>query len=291
MGAEGRTRVGIIGPGRVGTALAIGLTGSQDYTVTAVAGRSAKGLRHFARVAPDAVVMDARELAQSVELILICVADDDLEDVVRDLAKADAFAAGVRVAHTAGGHGLGVLHLAALAGARVAACHPAQTFPDPETGAAGLAGTAWAVTAGAADWEWAADLVQALRGTPVEVADSARTLYHAALALGANGTSSVVGLARELLLAAGVAKPEEFLEPLVSAAGRNAARQGAAALTGPVRRGDAGTVARHLVELGIVMPDAAEAYLALAKLALRQALRAGLPQERAEAVRVLLEEG
>lgn len=281
--------VSVIGPGRVGTALAMALP-PQRYAVRFVAGGGPESLARFHAAVPGAEACSPEDAARQADVVLLCVPDDVLASMVRALAAADAVRAGSAWLHTAGGHGLAPLRPALLAGARIAACHPAQTFPDPDAGAAALAGTAWAVTAGDADLAWAQDFVHALGGTAVVVADANRALYHAALVLGANGTSSVVAQAREVLLGAGVADPAALLTPLVTAAARNAAARGAAALTGPVRRGDAGTVAANLAALRADVPEAAAAYVALARLALRQALRAGLPPELAEAVGTILSE-
>ena len=125
-------------------------------------------------------------------------------------------------------------------------------------------------------------------GEPVEIAEAARTRYHAALAVGSNGTAAVVSLARDLLLASGIETPERFLRGLASTSAANAAEAGAAALTGPVRRGDARTVAAHLADLEIALPEAVPAYRALAELALSYARRAGLDEQRMRAVHEVL---
>jgi predicted short-subunit dehydrogenase-like oxidoreductase (DUF2520 family) len=276
-------RVAVVGPGRVGTALALALP-SPAYEVVAVAGRGRPGVDAFLTRFPAARALPAMGAARGADLVLVTVPDDELAGVVRRVAVEDGVAEGSRWVHTAGGYGHDVLRPARLAGAAVAACHPAQTFPDPDAGRAELPGTAWAVTADEADLGWARVLVTDLGGSPVTVRLEDRTLYHAGLAVGANGTSSVVTLARDLLLGAGVAEPGAFLGPLARAAAAGAADRGAQALTGPVRRGDAGTVDRHLAELGAVLPEAVEAYVALARLALSQARRAGLDPERADAV-------
>jgi predicted short-subunit dehydrogenase-like oxidoreductase (DUF2520 family) len=207
-----------------------------------------------------------------------------------DVAAVAGRGEGSRWVHTSGGHGTDVLDLPRRAGAAVAACHPAQTFPDPDTGFASLPGTAWAVTAAERDLGWARVLVADLRGTPVTVAEGNRTLYHAGLAVGANATTSVVTMARDLLLGAGVQDPGAFLGPLVTTAGANAAERGAQALTGPVRRGDVGTVAAHLAELRAVLPEVVDIYVALQELALAQARRAGLDEEAAGRVAAVLED-
>lgn len=282
-------QVSVIGPGRVGTALAMALP-RELYRVYGVAGRSRAAVDRFLAAVPGAVERSAEEAARESDIVLLAVPDDALVPLVRSLVVADVVRPGGVWLHTAGGHGLAALEPARLAGARVAACHPAQTFPDPETGRAALPGTAWAVTAPTDTLPWARGFVHALGGTPVEVAEVNRTLYHAGLVMGANGASAVVAQARELLLGAGVEDPEAFLGPLVGAAVRNAAGRGVAALTGPVRRGDVGTVGAHLAELRRVLPEAVEAYVALARLASAQARRAGLDETRAAAVERLLDE-
>lgn len=286
------TRVSVIGPGRVGTALAMSLP-RPAYEVVAVAGRpggqEASGdLARFARFVPEARPRAGPEAARAADLVLICVPDDALAEVVRELAAADGVAPGSRWVHTSGREGLASMDPAALAGAAVAACHPAQTFPDPAAGAAALPGTAWAVTAADHDLGWARILVTDLRGSPVTVADAARGLYHTGLSVGSNATSAVVNLARELLLGAGVEQPASFLGPLATTSAANAAHRGAAALTGPVRRGDVGTVAAHLGELERAAPEAVDAYLALARLAVGQARRSGLDAAAAQALEELL---
>lgn len=283
--------VGVIGPGRVGTALALALA-DVGAPVVAVAGRTGvtdSAAARFSATVPHARVTTASEVLAEAALVLLTVGDDALTTVVRALAADDAVRPGVHVVHTSGRHGTAVLRPVALAGAHVAACHPAQTFPTPAAGRRDLPGTAWAVTAPPSDRVWAHALVAALDGMPVDVREADRVRYHTALSVGSNGTSAVVALARDLLLSAGIAEPGRFLAPLVTASARNAAEQGAAALTGPVRRGDHATIDAHLADLDAVLPEAVPAYRALARLALSYARRAGLDEARAEAVRTILD--
>lgn len=276
-------RTAVLGPGRVGTALAMALT-KAGYEVVAVAGRGQAALDGFTRRIPSAAVLPAAEAARTAELVIVAVPDDAVAAVVAEVAREDGVAEGSRWIHVSGGFGTDVLRPVHLAGAAVAACHPAQTFPDPDAGLAALPGSSWAVTAGESDLGWARVLVTDLRGTPVTVPARSRTLYHAGLTVGSNATATVVTLARDLLLGAGVEDPAAFLGPLVTTSAANAATSGAAALTGPVRRGDAGTVAAHLEELRDTLPEAVDAYLALSRLALGYARRAGLDEDAAAAV-------
>ncbi|HSK97318.1 MAG TPA: Rossmann-like and DUF2520 domain-containing protein [Euzebyales bacterium] len=281
--------VAVIGPGRVGTALALALR-EAGCRMVAVAGRGPAAIERFRSVVPTAAPVSVEDAARAAALVLLTVNDDELPGVARHLAGADAVTTGSRWVHTSGRHGVAVLRPVMLAGGRVAACHPAQTFPAPDVAAADLDGCAWAVTAAAHDRVWAHELVRRLNGDPVDVDEAARVRYHAGLAVGSNGTAAVVSLARDLLLAAGIGTPERFLTHLVTRSAGTAAEHGAAALTGPVRRGDTATVRAHLDDLRTVLPEAIPAYRALAELALAYARRAGLDAHRAQAVARILDD-
>jgi predicted short-subunit dehydrogenase-like oxidoreductase (DUF2520 family) len=110
----------------------------------------------------------------------------------------------------------------------------------------------------------------------VWIPEDKRTLYHAALAGGANHLVTLVVESMDMLRAAGVTNPGAMLGPLLGAALDNALRLGMDGLTGPVARGDAGTVAEHVAELGRISPEGRRAYVALARLTADRALATGL---------------
>jgi predicted short-subunit dehydrogenase-like oxidoreductase (DUF2520 family) len=123
----------------------------------------------------------------------------------------------------------------------------------------------------------------------VWVPEERRTLYHAALAGGANHLVTLVVEAMELLRAAGVDDPAAMLGPLLGAALDNGLRLGMNGLTGPVARGDAGTVAGHIEELAKVSLEGTRAYVAMARLTADRALAAGLlrPEDAERLLEVL----
>jgi predicted short-subunit dehydrogenase-like oxidoreductase (DUF2520 family) len=116
---------------------------------------------------------------------------------------------------------------------------------------------------------------------PVRVPESVRPLYHAALAHGANHLVTLVRDCIDTLEKAGITPAEQLVAPLLSAALDNALRHGDRALTGPVARGDVGTVRTHLRELAAVDPDLAATYRVLAGRTARRASAAGLLSEHA----------
>jgi predicted short-subunit dehydrogenase-like oxidoreductase (DUF2520 family) len=167
--------------------------------------------------------------------------------------------------------------------------HPAMTFTGDPADLDRLAGTSFGVTTAHPDAARA--LVAELRGESVQIAEADRPLYHAALVVGANYLVTLVNEAADLLARAGVPEPDRVLSPLLHAALDNALRSGDAALTGPVSRGDAGTVAGHLEVLGERVPDAVPGYAAMARLTAGRALAAGriTPSQAAPLVDVLAE--
>ena len=112
-------------------------------------------------------------------------------------------------------------------------------------------------------------------GEPFFVAESDRGLYHAALVTGANHLVTLVAEAADLLRAAGVAAPARVLGPLLTAALDNGLRRGDRGLTGPVSRGDVGTVRNHLDTLAERAPESVAAYVAMARRTTERALAAG----------------
>jgi len=271
--------VGVVGAGRVGAVLGAALSAA-GHRVVAAAAVSAASRDRAARLLPQAAILPADEVARAAaDLLLLAVPDDVLASVVAGLAATGALRPGQIVAHTSGAHGLAV-----LGDVNGMALHPAMTFTGARTDLDRLPGIAWGVTAG--DRATATRLVADLGGVPEWIAEDARPLYHAALAHGANHLVTLVNEAADLLRAAGVEEPGRVLSPLLRAALDNALRLGDAALTGPVSRGDAGTVGKHL---DLLPSGALPAYLALARRTADRAIASGRlrPQDAALLLDVL----
>lgn len=267
--------VGVIGAGRVGTVLGAALAAAGHH-VGAVAARSAAARARVAALLPGAVVRAAPEVADTAtDLLLVAVPDDALAPLVAELAAAGRSRPGQVVAHVSGAHGTGVLHPVVRRGARPLALHPAMTFTGGAEDLARLPGVSYGVTAPDDLRPLATRLVADLGGTPEWIAEQDRPVYHAGLAHGANHLVTLVNEAADRLRDAGVRQPAQLLAPLLRASLDNALRLGDAALTGPVVRGDAGTVAGHLHHLAQTAPGSVAAYRTLARRTADRAIAAG----------------
>ncbi|WP_327263768.1 DUF2520 domain-containing protein [Streptomyces sp. NBC_01232] len=270
-----RLAVGVVGAGRVGPALACALQ-QAGHRPVAVSGVSDTSVRRAARMLPDVPLVPPAQVLELADLVLLTVPDDALPSLVEGLAETGAVRPGQLLVHTSGRYGTSVLDPARRAGALPLALHPAMTFTGTEVDVQRLAGCSFGVTAPDELRLAAEALVIEMGGEPEWIAEENRPLYHAALALGANHLVTLVAQSMELLAKAGVERPDRMLGPLLGAALDNALRSGDAALTGPVARGDAGTVAAHVSELRRHAPAAVAGYLAMARTTADRALSHGL---------------
>jgi predicted short-subunit dehydrogenase-like oxidoreductase (DUF2520 family) len=234
---------------------------------------------------PGVPIMDPAQVMATADLVLLTVPDDALPDLVSGLVETGAVRPGQLLVHTSGRYGTSVLAPALRAGALPLALHPAMTFTGTPVDVQRLAGCTFGVTAPGELRLAAEALVIEMGGEPEWVEEDARPLYHAALAIGSNHLVTLVAQAMDLLRTAGVAEPGRMLGPLLGASLDNALRSGDAALTGPVARGDAGTVAAHLRELRAHAPETVPSYVAMARATADRALANGmLRPESAEAL-------
>jgi predicted short-subunit dehydrogenase-like oxidoreductase (DUF2520 family) len=275
-GKPGRLNIGVVGAGRVGASLGASLR-LAGHTVVGASGVSEASVTRIDTMLPGVPRRDVEEVVRRSELVFLAVPDDAVATLVEGLAAVGAWRSGQLVAHCAGRLGLDALNAATQAGAIPLAIHPAMTFTGTSLDLDRMVGATFAVTAPAAFLPIAQALVVEMGGEPVTLEDAARPLYHAALVHGANHAVTLVAQAAALLAAAGIDDPGRLLGPLVHASVDGALGEAPGAvsmLTGPVVRGDGGTVAAHLAALAS-RPEAAQAYRAMARATADLALASG----------------
>ena len=226
----------LIGPGRAGTSLATAL-GRAGWRIDGALGRGD----------------DVRGAAEAVDLLVISTPDAAIAEVAAAVEPVDSTV----VAHLAGSLGLDVL--APHSGR--AALHPLAALPDADLGADRLAAGCWFAVAGD---PIARRVVDDLGGRAIEVGDGDRAAYHAAACIASNHLVALLGQVERVAGGAGVPL-EAYLDLVRSTVDNVAALGPAAALTGPVARGDHATVQRHLDALPPAERPAYEAVAALAK--------------------------
>jgi len=272
----GRLRVGVVGAGRVGACVGASLR-TAGHEIVGASGVSEASVTRIDTMLSGVPRLDVDEVIRRSELVFLTVPDDAVSELVEGLAAVGVWRPGQLVAHCSGRLGLDALAAATDAGAIPLAIHPAMTFTGTSLDLDRMVGATFAVTAPAAFLPIAQALVVEMGGEPVVLEDAARPLYHAALVHGANHVITLVSQALTLLAAAGIDDPGRLLGPLVHASVEGALTEAPGALatlTGPVVRGDAGTVASHLAALAS-RPEAVQAYRAMAHTTADLALSSG----------------
>ncbi len=281
----GRLGVGIVGAGRVGSVLGAALRAA-GHAVVGVSAVSEASRERAENLLPGVPVLEIPDIIERSELVLLAVPDDALPTLVEGLGQLGAWQAGQLVVHTSGRYGISVLAPARAAGAIPLAIHPAMTFTGMSLDLGRLPDSAFGITAPAAVLPIAQALVVEMGAEPVIIEEESRALYHAALAHASNHLVTIAAQSAQILADLGVEHPDRVLGPLMKASLENALSTGEGALTGPVARGDAGTVQAHRAALdGHDSPDTRQAYLGMARATALRALQRGiLPPDRGDAI-------
>jgi len=250
-------RLAFVGAGRVASALAPKLVAA-GYPVTGVASRRAASAQALARSLPGcAAAASLQALAGQADIVFLTVPDDAIAAVAASVAWPDEVAA----VHCSGALGLEALTPAKRRGG----FHPLQSFASPD---AELAGVSVAIEAGEPLLGALGDVARRLGCRPLRLPEGARPLYHAAGAFAHNYAVTLFAQAVRLWRELGFSEDQasQALLPLAKTSLSNIERLGITpALTGPIARGDAGTVRRHLDALAASAPDLLPVYRQLGR--------------------------
>jgi predicted short-subunit dehydrogenase-like oxidoreductase (DUF2520 family) len=277
--------IGIVGAGAVGSALGVALSRA-GWPVAAVASRDEARRERFRSLVPGVrAFAEPAALLDEVELIILAVPDDAIPAITAGLRMYG----GQAMVHTSGALGAEVLEPARAAGTQIGAFHPLVAFADTERAVAALHGATVAVEGDEELASLLADMAEAIGATAVRLAPGSKAAYHAAAMFAAGGVVALLDAIAELGAVAGLdeAGSLAIYGGLVEQTLGNTRALGiAAALTGPMVRGDVGTVRRHLAALAQSAPGVLPLYRALAEreLAIAEA-RGALAPELAARIR------
>ncbi|MBW3571511.1 MAG: DUF2520 domain-containing protein [Gemmatimonadetes bacterium] len=283
----------IVGAGRTGLALGLRLHRAHAVARLTVTGRRPHAPEHplFAGDPPGAAYRASVEDApEDADAVVIAVPDAAIAEVAERLASI-GLPPSIPILHTSGSRSTDVLDPLAERGHPAASAHPLAAIADPVDGADRLAGATWGVEGEGAAAALAERMVRACGGHALRIAPGGKPAYHAAAVFASNYAVALLSVAERLMEQAGVpaAEARPALAALAAGAVENVGARGpAAALTGPVARGDVQTVALHL---GRLSADERTLYSLLGREALRLARTEGVDAAAAERLGALLGEG
>jgi predicted short-subunit dehydrogenase-like oxidoreductase (DUF2520 family) len=287
-------KIAIVGAGVLGTSLGV-LLKRAGHEIVAVSSRTLRSAQAAVQtIGGVQAVGDSALAAMGADLVILAVPDREIPAVAIQVAAGGALKRGAVVAHASGALPAGVLSGVRAAGGHAGSMHPLQSFADVKTAVATLPGTFFFLEGDAAAVDLMRTAVLSIDGRPVPLDSASKALYHAAASAASNYLVTLVDYATGLMQHAGV-EPDVALQallPLVQGTVRNLERVGLpAALTGPIARGDVGTVRSHLRALRGAPGDLVRVYAALGRKTVEVALRQGrLGKDAAEAMLRLLAE-
>lgn len=222
--------------------------------------------------------------------VLLAVPDDAIPELAAELALQGAVGPDQVVLHLSGLLDRRALATLSPAGSALGSFHPLQTIADPSAAPERLAGAYAGIEGDERALAEGERLARAMRMVPIRLSAEGKAAYHAGAVMAANYTTALAGVAQRLAVAAGVPGDvaERLYLPLIRGAVSNLELGPAAALTGPVRRGDVRTVEAHLAAL---RAEDRELYRLLGLAALRLARENGLDPDAADRVEAVLARG
>jgi predicted short-subunit dehydrogenase-like oxidoreductase (DUF2520 family) len=283
-------KLGFIGAGTVGTALAVRLS-SKGYPIVAVSSRSQTSAERLARVVDGCHVFNSNQgVADNAELIFVTTPDDAIASVISQIQ----WHPGQSVVHCSGADSTDILQPAKQFRAQVGVFHPLQTFASVKQAIENIPGSTFAVEAEEPLLRTLKDMATALNGHWVELKASDKVIYHAAAVIACNYLVTLVKLATDLWQTFGVPPHQatRALLPLLKGTIHNIDTVGIPqCLTGPIARGDIGTVRKHLDALNKAAPNLLSTYRELGLQTIPIAVAKGrINREQAQELQAILEQ-
>jgi predicted short-subunit dehydrogenase-like oxidoreductase (DUF2520 family) len=285
-----RRRIGFIGAGTVGTALAVRLS-QKGYPVVAAYSRSKRSAQRLAELVKGcSAYEDVQAVANNAELVFITTPDGAIAQVA---AKVQ-WRSGQGVIHCSGADSVNILEPARQRGAFVGGFHPLQTFATVQYAIENIPGSTFAIEAEEPLFSSLQDMASALEGSWVRLSAGDKVLYHAAAVIACNYLVTLVKLSTDLWhnFSVDTTRATQALLPLIRGTLNNIENVGIPnCLTGPIARGDLGTIEKHINALKLSAPDILPAYTELGLQTIPVALAKGkIDEPRAKELETLLKE-
>ncbi len=280
--------IGFIGAGTTGTALATRLA-QQGYQITAVSSRSLTSAEKLAaRIHDCKTYKTAQEVADTARFVFITTPDDAISKVAAEVQWHNE----QNVVHCSGAHSIDIIEPARQFGAHTGCFHPLQTFASVEQAIENLPGSTFAIEAEEPLLSILKEMATSMKGDWVILKAGDKVLYHAAAVFACNYLVTLVKLATDMWHDFGVSQAQAIkaLMPLLRGTLSNIEKVGLPnCLTGPIARGDLGTIRKHLEALQKDSPSLLSSYKELGLQTIPIALSKGkIDSKRAGEIQTLL---
>lgn len=267
-------KIGIIGTGVVGSALAIMLK-SKGHEITGVCSRSGNSSAQLAVMTGAKSCQEPKNVLEEADVVFIATPDRAIGDVAVVLSESGLVRENQIFLHLSGALPAEILSPLNKYGVSIASMHPLQSFAQTEQAISQLPGVFYAVQGQPDAVEVAFVLIKDLNGNPYVISNEDKALYHLAACTASNYVVSLIHYATGLFEKLGMDSDQALraLFPLIRGTINNIETLGPVkALTGPVARGDTETLERHLKSLSPFGRDINSVYRVLGEYTCRVAV-------------------
>lgn len=258
--------IAIVGCGKVGTSMGIYLA-EAGYKLAGFASKSLLSARRVAGIIETDNFSDVPwEITKNADIIFLTTPDSAIEDTCNSISSHFGFRKDAVVFHCSGALPSTVLASAKDCGAFTGSMHPLQTFASAELKHNPFQGIVISVEGDDRAVSVAKEIVADLGAESFTINTDAKTLYHASAVVASNYLVTLLDMSFKLIETAGISDRDAFkvLKPLIENTLSNIEQVGISkALTGPIVRGDAETVEKHIEEIGSKIPDMLDLYKTL----------------------------
>jgi len=281
-------RIGFIGTGKVGTAFGVRLAEAGFPVVGAMDILPEESTRFANSIDGCKVYATAQELADAMDFVFVTTPDD----VIGQVAKEVSWHKGQTVIHCSGANSTSVLSPARQAGCDVGCMHPCNSFASIQQSLENLPGSTFTLEAEEPVLSKLQKFVESLNGRWMKLREEDKALYHASVCIACNFFYTLVEIASDLWKHFDISQDDAVhaMMPILKGTMNNIENVGfPACLTGPIARGDVGTIAKHLAALEERQPDLVALYKALGLKTIPIGIAKGtLSQQKADELRALM---
>jgi predicted short-subunit dehydrogenase-like oxidoreductase (DUF2520 family) len=279
-----------IGCGKVGKALGKRWAQAHVFNIGQILTRSTESAEAAVAFIGAGTPITQMTAFEPADAFFLAVPDDVIARLAQELAETKMIVKGALCWHASGAVPSSVLGPVQGQGAEIASVHPVKSFADPVLSAESFPGTPCVIEGSTEACELLSEAMRAIGGVPItlQMSNRAKAVYHAGTTLASNGLVALAEIALRCLEQAGLSREQglKLLQPLMAGTVDNVIQLGTAgALTGPISRGEVGTIARHLAALDGTKEEVIQAYRLFGKLTIDVARQQ--PQANAEALETI----
>ncbi|MCT4620996.1 MAG: DUF2520 domain-containing protein [Marinisporobacter sp.] len=244
-------KIGFIGAGKVGIAFGLYLK-NHEFEIYGYYSRTSLSAEKAAKVTGSKAILNVKELVENTDILFITTSDDAINKVCNDLVEKNLLSEGKILVHMSGASSSKILKKAKAAGCFIYSMHPLQAFADIEKAVENLKNTYFSIEGDEEKLHVLENMLKTIGNPYFKLTDDQKSIYHLTACVVSNYLVTLMDYGVSLFRSIGINEKEGYkaLLPLIEGTIKNIDHLGTKnALTGPIARGDVGTIKKHIEAL------------------------------------------